>query len=203
MKSLSRLSLLVATVFLLQAFWIDIKAVVAQELIAHAWQQSQAKVKADKARDSATKPWPWADTWPVTKISFKGNSFYVLAGASGHALAFGPAHLSQSAAPGLGHTVIAAHKDTHFSTLAEVQSGDVIELENQQGQRFVFQVQQLEIVDSRKQGIALSDRKQLTLVTCYPFNTLNSAVFNGPLRLLVHAELIDSPPASAVQLASS
>lgn len=180
MKYIPRLCLALAAVFLMQAFWIDIKAVVAQQLIAHAWQKSQAE-------QTNHKPWPWADTWPVAKISLKNQSFYVLSGASGHALAFGPAHLTQSALPGLGHTIIAAHKDTHFSALKEIQSGDVIELEDRQQRHFSFQVKLLEVVDSRQQQLELTQAQQLTLVTCYPFNNIS---FNGPLRLLVHAQLI-------------
>ena len=50
-------------------------------------------------RDS--KPWSWADTWPVARIEVKriGASAIVLAGSSGQALAFGPGHVEFTAKP--------------------------------------------------------------------------------------------------------
>lgn len=67
--------------------WIQAKAVLAQVLIAQAWSRTlngEAKVK----------PWPWADTWPVAKLAVPrlGLEYYVLEGADGSAIAFGPGH---------------------------------------------------------------------------------------------------------------
>lgn len=176
---------------LLAAFWIDLKAVMAQHLISKAWAQTLQNTQHGARftqTDQAMKPWPWADTWPVAKLQFKQQEFYVLANASGHALAFGPAHLSQSALPGQGHTVIAAHKDTHFKHLEHVSLGEWIHLENKQGEVFHYQIYHTEIINSQTQDFMLGEKKQLTLITCYPFSNYR---FNGPLRLLVHAKLVE------------
>ena len=65
--------------------YIHAKAILAQHLLDHAWQ---------RARDGVAhaKPWPWADTWPVARLTARGldSWVYVLADASGRSLAFGP-----------------------------------------------------------------------------------------------------------------
>ena len=61
---MSRLILLLATTFatvLAVGLWIPFKALVAQELLELAWAESQA-------RQQETRPWPWADTWPVARL---------------------------------------------------------------------------------------------------------------------------------------
>ena len=75
--------------------WIPAKAKFAQVLLEDAWQKTLIT-------QQPIKPWPWADTWPVGRLSApaQNQSLIVLAGASGEALAFGPGHLSRSATPG-------------------------------------------------------------------------------------------------------
>ena len=55
--------------------WIQAKAWLAQVLIAQAWQ----RVLAGEVH---AKPWPWADTWPVARLSVPslGIERYVLEG---------------------------------------------------------------------------------------------------------------------------
>ncbi|MBT7487663.1 MAG: hypothetical protein HN673_14945, partial [Rhodospirillales bacterium] len=60
--------------------WIPMKAALAQILLEKAWQetrQGNSKVRPNMP----AKPWPWADTWPVAKLTMKGESLYVLADA--------------------------------------------------------------------------------------------------------------------------
>src|SRR5690606_13307287 len=105
-------------------FWIPAKDALAQHLLNRAWQAS-----SDERRNA--KPWPWADTWPVARLRLPGRAvpLTVLAGASGRNLAFGPAVMDGSAAPGTpGVSVIAGHRDTHFKALAELTVGDRLTL---------------------------------------------------------------------------
>ena len=78
-----------------QGAYIPAKAWLAQELMQRAWLRVSAG--ADRAA-----PWPWADTWPVARLSAKSHDvdLIVLAGGSGRTLAFGPGHLGASALPG-------------------------------------------------------------------------------------------------------
>lgn len=179
----ARLLLIIALVCLAKASWISAKAVLAQLLIAQAWEQTLTT-------GANSKPWSWADTWPVAALTTPaGETLYVLAGTSGQALAFGPGLLNQSAAPGQqGSTIIAGHRDTHFLFLETLQQGDQIELQNSDGRRYHYKIEQMEIVDSSKQPLYLQQQNaELTLITCYPFHALNSG---GPLRYVVHASLL-------------
>lgn len=175
---------------LIAASWIHMKAFAAQQLIESAW---------DRARDGADKarPWSWADTTPVARLTINGESFFVLEGASGRNLAFGPVHDGASVMPGdVGNSVIEAHRDTHFKVLRTVRVGDRVRVERVDGSAFEFIVTDRRVADSRKQRIVLdSQAPRLTLVTCYPFDALEPG---GPLRFVVTADFIagagNSPP---------
>src|SRR5215831_17387222 len=100
--------------------WIQAKAVLAQVLIARAWSRTLAG-------ETQVRPWPWADTWPVAHLSVPrlGIDRYVLEGADGSAMAFGPGHAGGTARPGTaGNSVIGGHRDTHLAFLREVKPGD-------------------------------------------------------------------------------
>ena len=49
-----------------QGAYIPAKAWVAQELMQRAWH------KGENDGDNHP-PWPWADTWPVARLSAKGG----------------------------------------------------------------------------------------------------------------------------------
>ena len=182
--------LLVATLFCL-GFWqlghgayIPAKAWLAQELMQRAW------TRTGLGEDRAT-PWPWADTWPVARLTARAGEIdlIVLAGGSGRTLAFGPGHLSASAMPGeVGNTVIAGHRDTHFRFLEDLQAGELLNVESNKGVKHLYQVVATEIVDSRKGSLLLdTDTAILSLVTCYPFHTRETG---GPLRYVVTARML-------------
>lgn len=165
-----------------QGAYLTAKAEIAQVLLARAWARA-----IDGER--APTPWPWADTWPVARLSVPalGQNAIVLAEAGGEALAFGPAHLAVSPAPGEpGTSIIAAHRDTHFAFLREVEVGDEIVLERQSGDPVVYVVTGMEVVNAERSGIQpQGGPSRLALVTCWPFGELTP----GPLRYVVWAEL--------------
>ena len=74
-----------------QGVYIPAKAWVAQELMHRAWLRAGTG-------SHKPAPWPWADTYPVARLSAKGGDveLIVLEGGSGRTLAFGPGHLSIS-----------------------------------------------------------------------------------------------------------
>jgi sortase A len=113
----------------------------------------------------------------------------VLAGGSGRTLAFGPGHLSASSLPGeRGNSVIAGHRDTHFSFLRDVEIGESLAVETIDGSKHLYKVVGIDIVDSRR-GSLLLDTEQpiLSLVTCYPFESREAG---GPLRFVVTAKML-------------
>lgn len=165
--------------------WVHVKARLAQVLIARAWQ------RAEHGEPNA-RPWPWADTTPVARLTMSGPAavdLYVLEGASGRNLAFGPVHDPASALPGeRGNSVIAGHRDTSFSFLRSVRVGDRLSV-SRRGAVSWFAVSDVRVVDSRITRIALAaDTARLTLVTCYPFDAL---VPGGPMRWVVTADAIE------------
>ena len=164
-----------------QGVYIHAKAALAQVLLQKAWAETlESGVPA--------KPWPWADTWPVARISAPrlGDSAIVLSGGSGEALAFGPGHLSGTPPPGPhGTTVFAAHRDTHFAFLKHLQKGDWLNVTGADGVLRSYQVSGTRIVDAAASGIDPREGGgRLALVTCYPFD----AVQQGRLRYVVWAE---------------
>ena len=175
------LLLLLALLFVSDGLWIYSKAQLAQWLIKQSWQHSLV-VK------TRVKPWPWADTWPIARLRSREHSVdvYVLQGAQGHALAFGPGFM-QGSAPlgGEGSSVIAGHRDSHFGFLQRLTKGDPLQLTLVNGETKTYRVTTLQVVDSRQQRLTLEHQQaEIILVTCYPFNAF---VTGGALRYVVRA----------------
>ena len=186
MRLLRLLPLLLALAGLIlfgQGAYIHAKARLAQLLLERAFEQTIVTGRE-------TKPWSWADTWPVARIEVKrlGAHAIVLAGSSGHALAFGPGHVERTADAGeRGVAVYSAHRDTHFAFLKNVVIGDEIEVTRGDGKHFRYRVDGTSVVRFDASGIdPLAEGYHLVLSTCWPFDALTS----GPDRYLVHASMI-------------
>jgi len=164
------------------ASYIHAKAILAQVLLETAWDKTVHG-------QQEVKPWPWADTWPISRLDVPGLGVdrIVLAGASGSSLAFGPGHLFGSSLPGQqGNTVIAGHRDTHFRFLKDIQPGELIQLQSLTGQTIQYEVSETIIVDEKQAEYLVSTSDNtLTLITCYPFDAIRPG---GPLRYLVIAK---------------
>jgi len=171
-------------VLVAQAAYIHAKALLAQILLEHAFAQTLAT-------GQDVKPWSWADTWPVARVSVPrlDASAIVLAGASGQALAFGPGHVERTPDAGEpGTAVYSAHRDTHFDFLGKVVVGDEILVTRRDGREIRFRVTATSIVRFDASGIdPAAAGRRLALVTCWPLD----GKLSGPLRYVVHAETID------------
>ncbi len=187
----ARVSRIVVTCLLCLGFWqfgqgayIPAKAWVAQELMQRAWRRAgNGEVQA--------APWPWADTFPIARMTAKGGDIdlIILEGGSGRTLAFAPGHLSASVLPGeTGNTIIAGHRDTHFQFLQYMKKGESILLETAQGRKHLYQVTGIDVVDSRRGSLVLdTESPMLSLVTCYPFAAHEPG---GPMRYVVTATML-------------
>lgn len=186
----SRWRRLVMACVLCLGFWqlgegayIPAKAWLAQELMLRAWSRAGAG-------EVNPAPWPWADTWPVARLSAKAGDvdLIVLAGGSGRTLAFGPGHLAASALPGQrGNSIIAGHRDTHFGFLRDLAVGEQLDVETADGREHRYRVVDIDIVDSRRGSLLLdTDDSMLSLVTCYPFDAIDAG---GPMRYVVTLRL--------------
>ena len=178
--------LALGTLSLGAGFWLPLKAALAEALLNRAWS-------AARHGEGRAKPWPWADTWPVARLTLppaaSAAPLIVLAGATGRGLAFAPGLLDGSARPGEpGVAVIAAHRDTHFRALARLELGDRFEIERADGARFAYAVTSIDVIDTRIDSLRLDARASIVaLVTCYPFDAV---VPGGPLRYVVTGELV-------------
>jgi sortase A len=172
-----------------QGAYINAKALLAQVLLERAFEKTIATGRE-------TKPWSWADTWPVARIEVKRlhASTIVLAGSSGQALAFGPGHVERTPDAGeRGVAVYSAHRDTHFAFLKNVTIGDEIDVTRRDGRAFRYRVDATSVVRFDASGIdPLAGGHELVLSTCWPFDALTQ----GPERYLVHATMNGNAPDS-------
>ncbi|MBV8199249.1 MAG: class D sortase [Acidobacteria bacterium] len=125
-----------------------------------------------------------------------GISALVLEGIAGATLRRGVGHIPGTALSlPAGNIGLAGHRDTVFRGLKDIKKGDLIDLETLTGSdRYV--VDWAQVVDPNDVGVlAVSNRPELTLVTCYPFYYVGSA----PERFVVRAHLLggDAPGGTA------
>ncbi len=168
-----------AAVFSFNALWIPVKAELAQHLLERAWLRSLAG-------EPDAKPWPWADTRAIAilEVPRLGLREIVLEGSSGRNLAFGPTLVNSGRLDQTSDRILSGHRDTHFSFLKELKTGDLLRLRTVNDIRD-YRVSWQEAVDSRHQSLLIDDNvDRLTLLTCYPFE---AAMAGGPLRWVVTA----------------
>ena len=178
------------------AVWIHGKALVAQMLLERGWNARLAGQD-----ENAAKLWPWADTAPIGRLHvprLKINQV-ILAGASGRTLAFGPGHLSGTALPGSrGHSILSGHRDTHFTFLRDLIPDDEVHIQRSDGKIVIYRVTGHQVVDARLATFTdTPDRSTLTLVTCYPFDALDTS---GPLRYVVFTESVELSDQEGIEL---
>ncbi len=165
---------------LTQGLYMDVKAMVAQGLIANSWLQRTAG-------SPPPKPWWWADTKAIAKLEVErlGEKVFVMQDDSGESLAFGPGHLRSSAGiSNPGHVMIAGHRDSHFKFLEHLKIGDIISTTNHRSLTARYRVNEIAVIDSTSDALVLYEQDRLSLITCFPFD---SVVPGGPLRYIVNA----------------
>lgn len=164
--------------------YLPAKAALGQALLRVAWERSEGDV-------SAHRPWPWARTWPVARLAAPrhGVDEIVLEGAGGDSLAWAPGLVAGSARPGeAGNVAIAGHRDTVFRFLGQIELGEELILGDREGGERRYRVVRRQVVDEREVSVlAPTSRPTLTLVTCFPFDALQTG---GPLRYVVQAVAI-------------
>jgi sortase A len=173
--------------------WVKAKAGVAQFMLHRAFEET-----VSSSADIQTKPWYWADIKPFARLNVPhlNVSSVILNNTSGEALAFGPGHIANTPLPGeMGSSVFAAHRDTHFSWLKNLQNGDRMEVERSDGKKIAFRVKRSWVARYDNSGInADSSGRRLILSTCYPFDSRKP----GPLRYMVEAETINTTQLSSI-----
>jgi len=156
----------------------------------YAWMYAQQKMLLHEwSKQSALNA-------PLTKLSIPRIQLedVILEGASSHSLLLGPAHLSDSAAPGsLGNSVIAGHRDTFFRHVHSLRYGDDIYI-LRGGKRYHYVVRMRKIVEPTNLSVLRPTKDgELTLITCYPTHAIGPA----PQRLIVVAKMVAQPDVAA------
>jgi sortase A len=120
------------------------------------------------------------------EIPTLGVSTIVREGEDARTLQLAVGHIAGTALPGAGGNMgLAAHRDTFFRRLREINPGDVIRLVAVEG-TFTYTVESTEIVDPDDLWVLdPTPEPSLTLVTCYPFTYIGTA----PERFIVRARL--------------
>jgi sortase A len=116
-----------------------------------------------------------------------GVSAIVEEGESNSTLAQSVGHLSGTALPGQpGNVALAAHRDTYFRDLEDIQTGDDVYFTTATAV-YKYKVDNLSVVAPDDVSvIAPSNDSRLTLITCYPFHFIGPA----PKRFVVSAHLV-------------
>jgi sortase A len=171
------------SLFFCSSIWIHAKGMLAQILLRQAWEKTLTQGKI-------VKPWPWADTWPVARLRVPEyeQDLIVLAGQAGATLAFGPGMLSGGSKPGQpGTCILAGHRDTDFSFLQEIQSGDIFVLEDSNSKQWKYKVSSTSIRPAENLYLEQLPISRLALITCYPFAAIRPGT---PQRYVILAEKI-------------
>jgi sortase A len=174
-----------------------------------AWLHSRAqqaagnreldRILSEKPRNTVKSSIAEGDMVGRVEIPKLRLSAVVFQGTDDKVLDRGVGHLDGSALPGEpGNVVLAAHRDTFFRSLRNIQRGDAITVTTPSGPR-QYQVDSTEIVDPTETAVAGPTRQPtLTLITCYPFYFVGHA----PKRFIVRARALQASDDTGEQLAS-
>lgn len=186
-KYIIGLLFLIGMLLLAHGLYIPAKAQVAQILLNHAWETSLAERQP-------VKPWPWADTYPVARLTVPSQAInqIVLAGDEGNSLAFGPGlNLHSDLGKDTGIVEISGHRDTHFHFLKDLKPDDSLLLETPDRHITHYRVLETRVVNTKHTKFHVPNQGQwMVLVTCYPFNAIQS---NPRFRFVVIALATTSP----------
>ena len=118
-----------------------------------------------------------------------GLSAMVREGDQESTLTLALGHIPGTALPGeYGNVGVAGHRDRLFRGLRDIQANDEIRFDTLDGS-YLYRVEKTEIVQPSDIGVLRAGgRRELTLVTCYPFYYVGSA----PERFIVKARQVNA-----------
>lgn len=166
----------------------------AERLLAQRAAEGIRPVAASEPGNAASAPVAAAASGEVIgrmQIPALQLSAPITSGVETSSLTRGVGRVDGSAVPGgLGTLVLAGHRDTYLRPLEHVAKGMDIVITGRGG-AYHYSVDRWEIVlPEQVDSIAIRDRPELALVTCYPFHYVGPA----PKRFVVHAHLVSLTP---------
>jgi sortase A len=161
---------------------------LALECDGHCVQTANAPRAAERPAPAAA-----ADPNLVGRLEIPrlGVSVVVMNGDDDQTLALAAGHLPDTPMPWeWGNSAVAAHRDTFFRPLKDLQPGDELRVVSLHG-TFIYRVRETRVVSADEVSVLASGAQpSLTLLTCYPFYYMGSA----PKRFVAAADLIASTP---------
>jgi sortase A len=140
-----------------------------------------------------------AEAMPLGRIEINslGLTAMIQEGTSAQTLQRGVGHITGTAPLGhSGNVGLAAHRDTFFRKLRNIQQGEEITLTTLAG-TYNYRVELISIVEPENSAVLRdTGENTLTLVTCYPFNYIGSA----PKRFIVRAKEVPSVSGPVAEL---
>ena len=136
---------------------------------------------------------PPAEGSPIGRLQIPrlGLRVIVVQGDSPKILRRAVGHLPDTKLPGEdGNIALAGHRDTFFRPLRGVRPGDLITLETSSSD-FQYEVEWAHVVPPTSiEVLRSSGARELTLITCFPFDFVGSA----PNRFVVRAREVSQGP---------
>jgi sortase A len=111
----------------------------------------------------------------------------IIQGTGTDELKKGVGHMTKTALPGEdGNCVLSGHRDTVFTQLGKVKTGDELIVQTAAG-TFTYKVKRIRIVHKDDTTVVVhTDHAVLTVSTCYPFRYMGAA----PDRYVLIADLV-------------
>jgi len=137
---------------------------IIHSLLNNAWVRTQAS-------GHEVKPWPWANTWPLARLSIPHLRVQriILAHANDSMPLFVLGHLDSSVLPGeLGNSIVSIYHENDSQFLRKLREGDVMVLESSRNGHWQYRVTAIYIAD--KTDTALLEpslNRRLTLISYY------------------------------------
>jgi sortase A len=167
----------------------------AGSVLYQQWQERvfDREVSSDREASGSDHPAeslrPHHDSGPIGRLVIPRLHVRAMVGegTGEDTLSLAAGHIPSTALPGEpGNVGVAGHRDTIFRALRNVRKNDVILFETRRG-TFSYRVSEMKIVKPTQVSVLnASDARELTLVTCYPFQYIGSA----PERFIVKARQI-------------
>ena len=152
-----------------------------RSLVAEWTQQNRVPARTEVGSSSVVRI-------SIPKIQLDA---FVVEGTSHKALLHGLGHLEDTPEPGKrGNAVLAAHRDTFFHRLPELNPGDNVYV-RRGGREYRYVVTRKTVVEPSDLSVTgNTEDSRLTLITCYPTYYIGPA----PQRLVVLATLVGKSP---------
>ncbi len=161
-----------------------IRSWISKGLLYTAWVRTQSS-------GDQIKPWPWAETWPLARLSIPdmGIEHIIVAHASEKNVAFTLGHLESSVPPGeMGNSGLLVRREGYYEFLKILKPDDLLVLESLHSGKWHYRVSAIYVVPkTNTQILASSANRRLTLISCYPCTSERKSYF----RYVIVADEID------------